>query len=143
MIIRRLEAGDIEKGLLDVLAHLSKTQDIPPERLAQIMNAYNEATGPYRVLVAEQNDQIVSTAAAIITWKLPRGGVKAGRISDVATHPNWEGQGIGSQLVAHLITLARSEGCYKLGLQCSVENVGWYQRFGFREHDISMRLDLQ
>ena len=143
MIIRRLEAGDIEKGLLGVLNHLSQTREIPPERCAQILCAYNEPTGPYRILVAEKDGQIVSTATGIITWKLPRGGVKAGRISDVATHLNWEGQGIGSQLVTNLMELARNEGCYKLGLQCARKNVGWYKRFGFREHDISMRLDLQ
>ena len=140
--IRKLKTGDTEKGLLEVLDHLSKTREIPPERCAEILRTYAEATGPYRILVAEEGDRIVSTARAIITWKLSRGGVKAGRISDVATHPNWEGQGIGSQLVTRLIELGRTEGCYRLGLQCSEKNVDWYKRFGFRRHDVSMRLDL-
>ena len=142
MVIRTLEEADIDKGLLDVLGNLSKVEKISNGRFGRIFTVYKKQDSPYRVWVAEEAGRIIATATLIVTWKLLRGGIKAGRISDVATHPDWEGRGIGSQLVKNLIEIAKFEGCYKVTLSCSRKNTTWYAKFGFREHEMAMRLDL-
>ena len=140
MEIRPMQWGDIDNGLLKVLSNLSKVVKIPLAHRQKIWSAL--ASREDSILVAEEEGKIIGTATLIITWKYLRGGVKSGRISDVATHPKHEGKGIGSKLVQALIEVARCKGCYKITLSCSEENRPWYERFGFRQHEVAMRLDL-
>ncbi len=44
--------------------------------------------------------------------------------------PKFGGQGLGARLIKGLVALARSLGCYKTILDCSRENVGFYQKCG-------------
>ncbi len=140
--IRRLERRDIDQGLLGVLAHLSQARPIPQDTFDRIMLAYYNKKGPYVVMVAEEEGRIIGTATLIMAWKLLRGGVRAGRITDVTTHPDHQGRGIGSTLVRELLVIAGKSHCYKVTLNCAEKNVGWYKRFGFRRHEVAMRLDL-
>ncbi|MEK7585576.1 MAG: GNAT family N-acetyltransferase [Patescibacteria group bacterium] len=136
-----MQWDDIDNGLLEVLSHLSQTEPIPPESKAKIWN--NLSNGENAMLVAIGTDgKVIGTGILIVTWKYLRGGVRAGRISDVATHPDYEGRGIGSVIVKDLIRIAREKGCYKVTLKCSRKNRSWYERFGFKEDEVAMRLNL-
>lgn len=96
----------------------------------------------HHTLVAEEDNKIIGTATLVVGWKLFRGGIKHGRVSDVATHPDWVGKGVGSKLMEEIIKEAFIHGCYKLTLGCNEKNVGWYECFGFRRHEVAMRIDL-
>jgi glucosamine-phosphate N-acetyltransferase len=38
--------------------------------------------------------------------------------------------------------VARNEKCYKVILDCSQENIPFYEKSGFRKHEVSMRYDI-
>jgi glucosamine-phosphate N-acetyltransferase len=58
------------------------------------------------------------------------------------TRKGFEGHGIGSALINHALHFARTVGCYKVVLDCSDNNISFYQKAGFRVHETSMRYDL-
>ena len=94
---------------------------------------------PYVVVVG---GFVMGTATLYILEKLIHTGGKVGIIEDVAMHERSRGLGIGKQLIEHLIESANKNGCYKVILSCSESNVGFYEKCGFYNHEITMRKDL-
>ena len=39
--------------------------------------------------------------------------------------------------------MAEGLGCYKCILECKDELVGFYEKLGFRRHDVGMRIDFK
>lgn len=48
-----------------------------------------------------------------------------------ATHPGWQGRGIGSALLRHLLDEAARHGARRLWCDARQEKAGFYRRFGF------------
>ena len=75
-------------------------------------------------------------------YGIPRGYVVCSRISDgcamipqVATHPAWQGRGIGAALMSLCLRKLKAMGFNSLSLVVTVENshaLEWYRRMGFR-----------
>ncbi len=63
-------------------------------------------------------------------------------VEDVVTRQGYESQGIGKALIKRAVDFAKENGCYKVILNCNEGNVGFYEKQGFKRHDIGMRLDL-
>ncbi|MGA9466062.1 MAG: ribosomal protein S18-alanine N-acetyltransferase [Exiguobacterium marinum] len=62
--------------------------------------------------------------------------VDEGHITNIAVLPEFRGQGIGNQLLAELVTFAKSKGLVGLTLEVRVSNVGaqkLYEQFGFMQ----------
>ncbi len=135
--VREMKLSDWEGGLRDVLANLSTVERIPKRKYEQIFKDRRK-TG-HHTFVAEVDGQIVGTATLIVGYKLLRGGVRSGRVSDVATHPNWQRRGVGRALMKKIIKVAKAQNCYKLTLNCQEKNVEFYENFGFTRHEVSMR----
>jgi GNAT superfamily N-acetyltransferase len=55
------------------------------------------------------------------------------RLRKFASLPRWQGQGIGSQVLQHALTVARDAGCPLFWCDARVEAVPFYQRFGLQE----------
>lgn len=141
MDIREMEMPDAERpDFWDTLSHLGEAE-MPSRGLLHTIFAWR-CVGYHRTLVAEEGGRIIGTATLVLSWKFLHGGRKAGRISDVATHADHVGRGVGTALVERLLEIAREEGCYKVTLNCSRLNAPWYQRFGFREAEVAMRINL-
>lgn len=55
-----------------------------------------------------------------------------GHIEDVATHPDYEGNGVGGSVIEQIIAHAENQGdVYKLTLDCDTDNIEWYTKRGF------------
>ena len=52
------------------------------------------------------------------------------------------GQGVGKSIVQHCINHAKDQGCYKVILDCSNENVPFYINCGMYLSENCMRVDL-
>lgn len=53
------------------------------------------------------------------------------RLRKFATHPDHQGQGIGSQMLSHLLTRSKSRGHTRFWLDARETALPFYQRFGF------------
>jgi glucosamine-phosphate N-acetyltransferase len=95
-----------------------------------------------RSYVACIDDRVVGTASLLVEEKFIHGAGLSSHIEDVAVHRDFQKQGIGAALVGYLLQEARRLGCYKVILNCREGNVPFYEKMGFRRHDVGMRLDL-
>ena len=63
-------------------------------------------------------------------------------IEDVVVSPLARKNGIGRCLVEHAIHVAKHLGCYKVILNCTKEVSPFYEKIGFHQHSLGMRLDF-
>lgn len=92
-------------------------------------------------VVAEIENRVVGVASLITINKLIRSGNRVGLIEDVAVDNESRGMGIGYLLIEKLKELAIEKNCYKTILNCSEENIGFYEKCGFYQKEVQMRWD--
>jgi glucosamine-phosphate N-acetyltransferase len=137
--IRLLYGSDFTNGFFDVLSNLAEVNLTPTEAGEILRHRLRNGIQTY---VALLDDAVVGTAGLLIEKKFIHRGGLIGHIEDVAVHPAHEGKGIGKALVRHALQEARKAGCYKVILNCKESNIPFYERLGFRRHEIEMRIDF-
>lgn len=140
--IRELKPADIERGFLDALSNLSDLEGLSPGGAKKVLAKAMRNPGQH-VLVALDGRSVLGTTTLLVEQKFIHGGGLVGHIEDVAVRPGDGGRGVGSSLVKAAVQLARELGCYKCILDCKEDLVPFYERMGFRRHEIGMRLDLR
>jgi N-acetylglutamate synthase-like GNAT family acetyltransferase len=58
-----------------------------------------------------------------------------GHLEDIVVHGGLRGKGLGATLVRALTKIAEEQGCYKCILDCKEDNVGFYEKLGFRRKE--------
>lgn len=124
------------KDALLVLAQLTSIGDVSIAQFNQFLNLDGEFY--IRKAIEDSNGKLVGLATLIVEQKLIHGASKVGHIEDVAVDGSQRGKGLGKVLISHLIEAAVSKGCYKVILDCSEENVGFYQRCGLTRCGVEM-----
>jgi glucosamine-phosphate N-acetyltransferase len=143
-VVRELRNSDFENGFFETLSNLSQIGSIDRnmERAARVLRAIRE-NNTSRIYVAEKDDgEIIGSITLLLEQKFIHDGGKVGHIEDVVTRKEYGGQGIGSALVQKCIDVARKQNCYKVILDCSQNNIPFYENAGFRKHEVSMRYDI-
>ena len=137
--IRAFRPTDIFIGFNECLSALSETQLTLLE--AKKLSSQRVDAG-IKTVVVLLNGVIVGTGAVFIEKKFAHNGGKAAHIEDVAVHKSYQGQGIGKLVVNKLIEIAERAKVYKVILNCSDENIGFYNKFGFTQSGHLLRKDL-
>ena len=142
LVIRKLFAPDIS---LDFITTLESLSPVNPDAVAidfgEILRE-RFRTG-IDTFIAILDNKIVGTASLVYERKFTWGGAVVAHVEDVAVHKDHKGNGIGSALMSHVIEQAKAAKCRKIVLDCSDGNVDFYERCGFRQNEVSMRLDLK
>lgn len=139
VIVRELYGSDLPNGFLDVLANLAEV-GLTIEKAGEIIRE-RLRTG-VRTYIAMSGEQVVGTAALLVEQKFIHRGGYIGHIEDVVVLAEHAGKGIGRKLVQHCLKEARKIGCYKVILACTEDNAPFYEKLGFRKHEIEMRFDF-
>lgn len=129
----------IDDRFLETLGNLS-TVELDVEAARAVLRT-RTAVGIH-TYVALDGGRIVGSASLIVETKFLHGGGRVGHIEDVVVHADSQGKGIGKRLVDHATSEARAAGCYKTILACTPANKPFYEKCGYREHEIEMRCDL-
>ena len=119
----------------DDLKNISKLVNKGFKRRNKAINNYFIDNPNILCFVAEVEDEIVGTATLNLLQKIDR---VAGLIEDVVVDENYKKQGIGSALIKELIKHATSNNCYKVMLNCKVDNIGFYEKLNFERNEIQM-----
>lgn len=87
----------------------------------------------HRVVVFEikinENETIIAGIGTIfIERKIIHSFGKVGHIEDIAVSKSYRGLGIGKNIVDYLINYAKEKGCYKTILNCSNDNIRFYEK---------------
>lgn len=137
--VRPLQIEDFQNGFLESLSNLHDPKLSPDAALLIWRNMASNIL----VYVAEDDGKIVGCATLLVEEKFLHGGCKAAHVEDVATHKDHQGKGIGSLLQKHLIEEAKRLDCYKILLDCKENLIPFYEKFGYKESDKHMRLNLK
>jgi glucosamine-phosphate N-acetyltransferase len=143
--VREIELGDLKNGYFSTLKNLSELGFIQGDlvKAEQILN--NISANPlHKIFVAidKETSEVIGATTLLIEQKFIHNGGKAGHIEDVVTRKGFEGLGVGTALMDHALRFAKTAGCYKIVLDCSEANIRFYQKIGFRLHEMCMRYDL-
>jgi glucosamine-phosphate N-acetyltransferase len=148
MLFRRLEINDYNLGYLELLEQLTSVGDIPYDEWTTRYNEiHNNPCIEIWVLVDTIKCQqtfgtntIIATGTIILEPKFIHNAGKVGHIEDIVVHKDKNGLGIGKKLIDDLVNICRSSGCYKVILNCSETNVGFYEKAGFKIKERQMAL---
>jgi glucosamine-phosphate N-acetyltransferase len=140
-MIRQATLDDMEQvvQVLSYLVPMGKNirENLQPETFAKIMDLDSCDT-----LVWESDGQIVAVGSLWVLQKIIRGYGKMGQIEDVVVLPEYRGSGFGKMIIDALIEKARERGAYKVILNCSDDNIPFYEKCGFTRKENQMRIDL-
>lgn len=99
----------------------------------------------YKLYVALCENNIVGTFALAIMDNLANMGKPSGLIEDVVVRSEWQGKGIGKQMMNYAIELCRRNGCYKAALSSNLKREKahkFYENLGFTKHGYSFLIEL-
>jgi glucosamine-phosphate N-acetyltransferase len=139
-LVREMVCDDLWRGFQDAIKPLGA----PRQMLSSLIGLFRaRSAAGVRTYVAVAGDEVVGTASLIVEQKYLHSGGRAGHIEDVSVASTHQEKGVGRALVEHLLQVCKQEGVYKVVLACSEDNVAFYERLGFRRHEVAMRVDLE
>ena len=115
-VLNELSSVDVDVGLCN--------------EFCEFINLLNDN---HRVVVFEikinENETIIAGIGTIfIERKIIHSFGKVGHIEDIAVSKLYRGLGIGKNIVDYLINYAKEKGCYKAVLNCSNDNIKFYEK---------------
>lgn len=135
---RPVKSSDLSQ-YVDTLKVLTTVGDISPDQFHKLVAQWEKNPEIYfpRV-IADENDHVVATGMLVVEQKLIHGCGKVGHVEDIAVAKNQQGKKLGNFLIELLSELARANGCYKVILDCSAHNVGFYEKCGYKDSGVFM-----
>lgn len=133
--IRELNEDDDKNGFLSILGQLTKVSEVPHEDFKNTLNKIKSSPNMHLIIVAadKATKKIVGAGTIIIEKKLLRNLGKIGHIEDIVVDSNLRGKNLGRIIVECLTRIAfEEEGVYKVILDCSDKNVGFYQKLNYK-----------
>jgi|TARA_R110000824_G_scaffold312435_1_gene499472 glucosamine-phosphate N-acetyltransferase len=141
-MIRELETLDLDDNYFNLLCQLSgKPQELHWETYSIFWLKYSN-NDDHQAFVYEDEGRVIGTATVLIENKLLHYGSRVGHIEDVVVDKNIRKSGVGRELVKACVDFGRYKECYKVILDCSKENVPFYEGCGFTFSENCMRIDL-
>lgn len=135
-MIRRLVPEDYYKGYLDLLNQLTVTNTFVS--YLDFFNQLNNINSD--IFVIELDNKIVASGSILIERKFIRDFRSVGHIEDIVVDKNYRSKGLGKQIINYLTQYAKDNGCYKVILDCSKENVEFYTKCGYIDKGVCMGL---
>lgn len=130
--LRALKLQDLGDSYFSLLGQLS-VMDIEKMDADQSAKLFRRFGDHHQIHVLEEKESgsIVGTGTLFIEDKFLRNYGKVGHIEDIVVHMDYRGYGLGKIMVDHLTKQSKFAGCYKCILDCSDENVGFYEKCGY------------
>lgn len=135
MLFRPILPSDFDKKYNDLLSEMH------PSTISK-QDFLNFISKNPLVHVLELDNKIVATGTLYIEQKLIHNLGRVGHIEDIIVHPHYRNEGIAKGLVEFLVDLASENGCYKVILECKEEVKPLYEKCGFFQSGVCMRVNL-
>lgn len=133
---RFLHPSDYHKGFLELLGQLTTVGEISE---IQFRKTLISPYGPRTYVIEDPRDnKIIATASLLIEQKFIHKCGRVGHIEDVVVDKSARGLGLGKIMIKYLTMEAKNSGCYKVILDCSEDNVGFYKKCGFSKNEVMM-----
>ena len=136
--IRRLEADDFYRGYLELLQMLSRYTY--PSNYKKFSKFIQDTKNTHKtfVLIDPSDDKVIGASTLIIIPKIHANPIA--QIEDVIIHPSYRGHSYGKKLIQEIITYIQTNTiCYKIILNTTKNNLGFYEKCGFVSSGIEYR----
>ncbi|RHZ75385.1 hypothetical protein Glove_214g37 [Diversispora epigaea] len=137
--IRPLANDDYERGFLDVLSVLTVIGDISKAQFLErfhYLKAHNHEY--FTLVIVSPEDRIVGAGTIFVERKFIRNTGLVGHIEDIAVDKNQQGKKLGLRIIEALKYIGAQTGCYKVILDCSKQNIPFYEKCGFTQKEYEM-----
>lgn len=136
--IRPVKVSDHQK-YLQVLSVLTTVGKVSESQFHDLLDQwYAHPLIYFPRVIADEKDEVVATGMIVIEQKLIHGCGKVGHIEDIAVEKKQQGKNLGFHLINHLNYIGEKEGCYKIILDCSAVNTGFYEKCGYKDSGVYM-----
>ncbi|QRV88835.1 GNAT family acetyltransferase [Ceratobasidium sp. AG-Ba] len=138
--LRPLSSTDDARGLFPVLSTLSPSPTPARDEYAAHFQQLKRFPNTYFVIVIidTSNDQVVGTGTVVMERKLIRNLGLVGHIEDIVVSPKMQGKKLGLRVINTLTHISEQQGAYKTILNCSNDNIPFYQKCGFKQKENEM-----
>jgi len=139
-VLRALASSDFHKGFMQLLGQLTVAGDVSEAQFAERVQYLQRLGDDHYVAVIEdmETSHIVATGSILIEHKFVRSCGKVGHIEDVVVDHSVRGHHLGQRIIEFLTKFAKDKGCYKVILDCSIENASFYEKSGYVRKEIQM-----
>ena len=128
----------------DIAENREKTGTTVPNEYVAAFEDMSRDPGN-RIVLAEQDGEIVGSLQLVFVPSLSRGGTRRGIIESVRVVSRLRGHNIGTELMRHAIAEARAAGCGLVQLTSDKRRARahlFYRRLGFEQSHIGFTLEL-
>jgi GNAT superfamily N-acetyltransferase len=146
----KVEIQEARDGDLPAILSLYAQPDVDNGKILSIERAQRifariRSYPEYRVYVAKTEDKIIGTFALLLMDNLAHMGAPSGIVEDLVVDPDWQGKGIGKQMMEFARNRCKEMGCYKLALSSNLKRKvahRFYESLGFKRHGYSFIVEL-
>lgn len=137
MLVREIQENELNE-LLELYIHLHET-DIP-ERSKTLADTWETIINDknHHIIVAEENDMLVSSVVCVIIPNLTRNVRPYAFIENVVTHSDYRKQGYATACLNYARDIAKKENCYKMMLLTGSKDestLNFYKQAGYNSAD--------
>ena len=137
--IRRLEPTDYDKGFVDLLKQLTVAPKMSKKKFVKRWHQMRDGPEFCYVLENDAKTKIIATATLVVERKFGRNLGLSGHVEDVVVDENFRDSGLGKVMIDAMSIISRNHvKCYKTILDCSADNVQFYEKCGFGAKEIQM-----
>ena len=142
MSIKLLQHLDSEKYIPEIFSLLQQLTIAPILDIKLYDNIISDISNNIyqNIYVYIKNDKPIAIITLLMEQKLIHGGNMIAHIEDLVVDKEYSGKGIAKELLNHVINIAKNNNCYKIILDCKRELIPFYEKNGFVESGIQMRL---
>jgi len=130
-MIRLAHEHDLPR-LLELYTHLHETS--VPDELPEALWHEILADPNHYIIVAEQDDRLVSSCVLLVVPNLTRGQRPYAWVENVVTHADYRKRGLAGTVLAFAKDIAIQRNCYKIALMTGTKQestLRFYERAGY------------
>ena len=135
-MIREVIKGDFD-GLMQLYEQLHGTAVSNPDT-ARVLWDKILADNDHHIIVAEENEEIISSCVCVVIPCLTRDQRPYAVIENVVTQAKHQGRGLATACLAYAKSIAQGENCYKIMLMTGSKQdstTRFYEKAGFNKRD--------
>jgi glucosamine-phosphate N-acetyltransferase len=137
LTIRKIEFDDYNKGYIELMYEFTNFKySISKEDFIKYINTNNSKI---LIIFSENEKRIIGAGTIFKIEKLHNNPI--GQIEDIIISQNYRNMGLGKTIIEKLIEIGKNEfKCYKIILNCLEKNIGFYEKCGFINVGVEMKL---
>ncbi len=133
--IGRLDKSDYYRDFLQLLEQLTIV-DANNISYEDFCKRLNNMTSDTFVIIHTKTD--VDTGRIYIEKKFIHHLGAVGHIEDIVVDVKYRKKGLGKMIIDYLTKYGKNKKCYKVILNCSQKNIGFYEKCGYKQKEIEM-----